>query len=275
MVMVARAYLVDINQNGAARYGHYWEKIHWFKYFMLVNVWVYLIYASGRLFDIVTVYGYYTHFYRLILAATVTLAMAYCLPRLPLIRDKAVYYLSLAQYAVVVLLCAYINLTIPILRGLPGNEAAEYGALAVLIAYNLLILVIMQEVVPAVLKRHYFNLEIYPLIMLLFLLGNITVFLGVQFRLGSTNLVFSIIYLFAALVAILYGFRRKFVYVRRVGLGLALLATSKLFVYDLAFLTSLNKIFAYFCFGFVLLGISYMYQRLKGSKEEHGHDKDA
>lgn len=109
--------------------------------------------------------------------------------------------------------------------------------------------------------------------MLAAILGCTTVFLVVQFHLESANLLLSFIYLLAAIVAIHYGFRRKYVYVRRVGLALALLATTKLFIFDLASLTSLLKILAYFCFGFTLLGISYLYQRLLSGKEEHDYDK--
>jgi hypothetical protein len=274
MIAVAGTYLADLRKYGTSDYGRHWEKIHWFKYFTIINVWVYLIYLSGRLFNFVTLTGYQAHFYKHILVAVITLAMAYTLPRLPLIMDKVVYYFSLGQYGLAILLCSYINLTIPLIKRLPGGEAAEYGALAVLIAYNLLVLLVMREVVPKVLKQHYLNLEIYPLAILIVLLGNITAFLTTQFSLGSTNLAFSLIYLFAALAAIIYGFRRKYVYVRRVGLGLALLSTTKLFIFDLAFLTSLNKILAYFCFGFVLLGISYLYQRLKSDQGGSEHVKD-
>lgn len=273
MVAVTWTYLTDLKQHGD-RYGRWWEKIHLFKYFTVVNVWVYFLYLSERLFTYLNVSGQHAHFYQLILAAAVTLAMAYCLPRLPLVADKVVYYLSLGQYAVAVLLCGYINLAVPVLRRGSSGDAAELGALAVLVGYNLLILLVVREVVPALLKRHFLNLEVYPLIMLAVLLGNITAFLSAQFRLGGFNLAFSLIYLFAALAALIYGFRRKYVYVRRVGLGLALFATTKLFVFDLAFLTSVNKIFAYFCFGIVLLGISYLYQRLKSGKGVGRHGED-
>ncbi|EGO63700.1 DUF2339 domain-containing protein [Acetonema longum] len=273
MVAVTGVYLVDLKR-GISLYGRYWEKIHWFKYFTIVNVWFYLIYLSSRLFDFVAPAGYQAYFYRHILVAAVTLAMAYILPRLPLVMDKVVYYFSLGQYGLAVLLCGYINLTIPVMKRLSDGDASEYCALAALVFYNLLVLLIVREVVPLVLKQHYLNLEIYPLAMLLVLLGNITAFLTTQFNLGSTNLAFSLIYLFAALAAIHYGFHRKYAYVRRVGLGLALLSTTKLFIFDLAFLTSFNQILAYFCFGFVLLGISYLYQRLKSGRGDNGHGKN-
>jgi uncharacterized membrane protein len=271
MVSVSGSYLVHSKQHGVSRYGSLWGKITMFKYFTILNCWVYLIYLSGRLFDFVMLHSVHAHFYQLILMASFTVAMAYSLPRLSLVRDKVVYYFSLAQYGVAVLISGYMNLAIPVIKALPAVGVDEYGALAVLVAYNLLIIFAMREVVPAVLKQHYLNFEIYPLVMLLVLLGNITAFLATQFHLGSTNLAFSLIYLFSALAAILYGFRRKFVYIRRMGLGLALVATTKLFIFDLDFLTALNKIFAYFCFGFVLLGISYLYQGLKSGKGVHNH----
>ncbi len=274
MLLVTVTYLSDLRKNGVGRYSRYWEKIHWFKYFTVINLWYYLVYTTGRIFDSFVPYSYYSYFYRLILAVSVTLVMAYCLPRIALLRDKTIYYFSLALYTIAVFAGIYINATIPLLRGLPEDSFADYGALAVLAAYNLMILLVVRETVPAVLKQQYLNFEIYPLLMLLVILGNTTVFLMVQFSLESTNLIFSFIYLFAALLAILYGFRRKYVHIRRVGLGLALLSTTKLFIFDLAFLTSLYKILAYFCFGFVLLGISYLYQRLMGGREDRDHGKE-
>ncbi|HWQ62707.1 MAG TPA: DUF2339 domain-containing protein, partial [Negativicutes bacterium] len=176
MIAVTWTYLTDLKRQGD-RYDRWWKKIHLFKYFTIVNVWAYLLYLSGRLFTFFAITGYHAHFYQLILAAAITLAMAYCLPRLPLIADKVVYYLSLGQYGAAVLLCGYINLTMPVMRRVPAGDTAEYGALAVLVGYNLLILLAVREVMPAMLKRHYLNLEIYPLVMLAVLLGNITAFL--------------------------------------------------------------------------------------------------
>jgi formate hydrogenlyase subunit 3/multisubunit Na+/H+ antiporter MnhD subunit len=53
--------------------------------------------------------------------------------------------------------------------------------------------------------RHYRSAELYPVIMGGYLLGIITAFLGVQFRLGDAGLVFSLVYLLLAILYIVYG----------------------------------------------------------------------
>jgi uncharacterized membrane protein len=111
----------------------------------------------------------------------------------------------------------------------------------------------------------------YPVILGVYLLGVATVFLNVQFRLGEVSLLFSFLYLLLAIGYIVYGFRYKYVYIRRLGLGLTLFATAKLVFYDLSSLSAGGKVIGYFCFGLVLLGISYVYQKVS-SKLEVPHD---
>jgi uncharacterized membrane protein len=48
-------------------------------------------------------------------------------------------------------------------------------------------------------------------------------------------------------------------------LGLSIFATGKLFIFDLAYLRIEGKILAYFAFGAIMLGISYVYQKLRDS----------
>ena len=64
-------------------------------------------------------------------------------------------------------------------------------------------------------------------------------------------------------MVVIYGFVRKYVSMRRFGLLLAVVATGKLFIYDLAFLRIEGKIISYFSFGLILIGISYLYQKFK------------
>lgn len=274
MVLVTGVYLVDLKNHGIYRYGRYWKMIHWFKYFSLINLWYYLIYSSGKVVSYFMSEDFYTSFYRLILAAAITIVVAYVLPRIPLLQDQKTPYCSLGFYGIAIFMVLHLNLMMPVLRNLPVTSFAEYGALVVLIFFNVLLLFIFREIIPVFLKQHYWNFEFYPLFMLVFLFGDISLFLAAQFRLASTNLFFSLSYLCMALGAILYGFRHQYAYVRRAGLGLSLFATTKLFIFDLAFLTAFYKILAYFCFGTVLLGISYLYQRLKTSREESHHGNE-
>jgi len=142
-----------------------------------------------------------------------------------------------------------------------------------LIAYNVFVFFSVRDITLSIIREKSLSLEIFPLFMSIYLLGNISSIAIVQFRLGG-NLLFSNLFLLvAAFSCIFYGFRKKFIYIRRFGLGLALITTSKLFIYDLSYLNTARKIVAYFCFGLVLLGISFIYQKMKNSME--GNDVDS
>ena len=60
-----------------------------------------------------------------------------------------------------------------------------------------------------------------------------------------------------------YGFKKNYVLLRRFGLGFSIISTGKLFIFDLSFLDSVGKIIAYFSFGAILVGIPFLYQKLK------------
>ncbi|MGD2215114.1 MAG: DUF2339 domain-containing protein [Gemmatimonadales bacterium] len=56
--------------------------------------------------------------------------------------------------------------------------------------------------------------------------------------------------------------------VRWVGLGMALLAAGKVFLYDLSQLSQLYRIFSFVALAIVLLALSFRYQKLRGAGEE-------
>jgi len=93
-----------------------------------------------------------------------------------------------------------------------------------------------------------------------------------QFQLSFTNVVISIIYVLTALAWIIYGFARRYSFIRLFGLGMAILTVIKLFLLDLASLTQGRQIISYFALGITLLAISFVYQyfnkRLELSEEE-------
>jgi len=269
MLLITGAYMADMRKNGLNRYVARLRAFTLFKYFALVNLWCYLLYLGGKLSSAWLPQGYYGEFYRLVIYAAISCGMAYGLARVSLLSDRYTRYFRLALYLVSVLICVYLNIDKPLFNS-AAEPAARYAALAVLVLYNVLMLVVLREMLPVILQRYDSSAEVYPLAIVLYFLGNVTVFLTGQFQLGITHLSFSLVYLFTALGSIYYGFAHKYTYIRRFGLGLALLATTKLFIFDLSFLTSLYKIAAYFSFGFALLAISYLYQRLS-SKEGRGH----
>jgi uncharacterized membrane protein len=244
-----------------------------FKYFTIINAWFYLLIECNKVYEhwVPRQFSHYD-FYVDLLAAMATIGFAYALTQTSVLYDRFVKYYCLVLYGIGYLMCFAITLSQPALQpNFADNSAAEYAALILLIGFNVLVFFSGRDFLLALLRRQYRSMELYPVILGVYLLGIATAFLIVQFQLGDVSLVFSFLYLILAIGYIVYGFRYKYVYIRRLGLGLTLFATGKLVIYDLSFLSAGSKIIAYFCFGLVLLGISYMYQKVS-SKLEVPHD---
>ncbi len=268
MLLVTVHYLREIKNQGLNRYGIWLERIMDFKVFSLINLWLYALYMGNKGIHYWLSGAPAYEFYHLLARAFITLGVGYTFSRIPLIRDRNTRYLSNGLLAFGILLCLYLNLSTPVLPAhSSGFNAAQYFAFAVLCFFNLLVLAAVGELLLVFIRARELSLELYPLYLSIYFTGTITAILTSQFQLGVTHLAFSGTYLCIAVGAIIYGFQKQFLYVRRFGLALALFATTKLFIFDLAFLTSLSRIFAYFCFGLVLLGISYMYQKLENGGE--------
>ena len=272
-ILVTTAYLMDSQKEGMAKYGRLWNIAMGFKYFTIINVWIYLLYMAGEFYNAWMPRGYHFEFYRTALMAIINVALGYSICRIPLLYNKVVQFFSIVFYLFGILLCTQINLFIPVIKRVAEVNAAEYGAIVMLIVFNLLMLLVVRELLVSIIKRQHVNMEFYPLGMIIYLLGNVTVILTQQFHLGGNHFLSSLICLLAALGSLIYGFRKNYIYTRRFGLGLSVFATIKLFLIDLRFLDSLKKIIAYFVFGFVLLGISYLYQRLRSKAEGQNDDR--
>lgn len=248
----------------------------YFKYVTLVNTWFYLLFEAMHLYNRFVSYDFAQNaFYQGLLCALVTISLAYTLMKIKVLYDVIVKYYSLFLYGIGYIICLGVTITLPALSyDYSDNAAAEYIALGVLIAFNVLVFFGIRDFLIAFIRQQYKSIELYPVILGIYLLGILTTFLMVQLQLTDVGLIFSMLYLLLAIVYITFGFRYKYVYIRRLGLGLTLFSTGKLLLYDLSMLTTGSKIVAYFCFGLVLLGISYGYQKVSSRMGESQHAED-
>lgn len=235
----------------------------------LVNIWFYTLYESGVMYERLMPYSSSLYdFFRLLLFACVTLVLAYALSSASVLRNAFMTYYSRSLYGIGYLMTIVVTLTLPALNpaGVP-NGAENIAGLLILIALQAMVLLSARDLLSEIFLSHNGRREWYPVLLGLYLLGIITAFLGVQLRLGSIGWLFSITYLLLALGYIGYGFRRKYLQIRRIGLGLTLFSTGKMLLFDLNLMTAGSKIIAFFAFGILLLGISYLYQRVSSSLE--------
>lgn len=252
--------------------------ISFLKYIALINLWFYLLYEVGKGYELVMPlnHGLYD-FYSMLLSAAITLLLAYVLTRVTILFDTVIKYYSLVLYVIGYILCLSVTFAIPTLNAdYSKNTVAEYIALAILMGFNVFVFFSGKTLLSGFIRQRMSSMEWYPIIVGIYLLGIITNFLAAQFHLGDIELLFSLVYLLLAIAYIMYGFRHRYVQLRRMGLGLSLLSTGKMLLFDLNLMTSGSKIVAYFSFGIVLLGISYIYQRvssrMKLQEQESGQE---
>jgi len=241
-----------------------------FKYVTLANLWLYVLYESNELYTRAVDGTFLLYmFYKLLMFAALTIALAYGLSKVKLFRDQYVQMYTTFLHAIGCCIALAVTLTMPALQPeVQQHTAAEIVGLLVLIIFNVGVFFAGRDLLIAGIRGQFKSIEWYPVIAGVYLLGVITVFLTIQFQWGDVGLMFSLIYLLLAILYIAYGFRRKYVMIRRLGLGLTLFATGKMVFYDVGMLTSGSKIFAYFSFGVLLLGISYLYQKVSSRMEE-------
>ncbi|WP_153980385.1 DUF2339 domain-containing protein [Paenibacillus xylanilyticus] len=241
-----------------------------FKYVTLGNLWIYVLYESNELYTRAVDGTFLLYlFYKWLMFAALTIALAYGLSRAKLFHDQMVKYYTTFLHAAGCCIALAVTLSMPALD--PGAEqhtAAEIVGLLVLIIFNIGVFFAGRDLLIAVIRGQFKSVEWYPVIAGIYLLGVITVFLTVQFQWGDIGLMFSLMYLLLAILYIAYGFRRRYVMIRRLGLGLTLFSTGKMVFYDVGLLTTGSKIIAYFSFGVLLLGISYLYQKVSSRMEE-------
>ena len=154
----------------------------------------------------------------------------------------------------------------------------RYITLAVLIIYNLIILSNIRYLIILLLKRTNISFEYYPLWLGIILFGNITTFIIIQTNLQNVSLIISFIYILLALTFISYGFYKRYIYIRFLGLGLIFFTLIKTLIFDIFmrpyFLDITGKIIAFFGFGVLLLVISFIYQMInKKVESKYGEGK--
>ncbi|KIL53033.1 DUF2339 domain-containing protein [Jeotgalibacillus campisalis] len=271
LVLVTGYYLVDQSKKDRTYLFKGFDRfIKGFKYFTVLNVWIYVLYESIYRYTewVADDFDEYW-FYLLLMTALLSMGLAGVLEKIPLVVDRVIRIFSLILYGIGSFIGIVITFTIPTLEpAFADNEFSNWLALMILIGFNGIIYWIGRDLLLSAIRSRFKNAERYPAILSIYLLAMIAAFLTVQFQVGDVGFVFSSVYLVVAIGYILYGFKNNYVVIRRIGLAVTLAATAKLFLFDLLFLAETSKILAYFCFGLALLGISYIYQKVSSLHKE-------
>ena len=242
------------------------KQIKLFKYAVTINIWFFSMYIIGiklsELLSELLVRSSFDVDY-LITAAIVLVSfvLAYIIPRIKVLLDRFMKVLSTIIYAVGLIILFVLNFNSPVIGHL--NEVpltiSIIGTIELAVIALLSILVVRDLVLTLVTEKKL-GIEWYPLIISFYFVVILTQNLITQFKLEMNNAAISIIYLITALAWITFGFIKRYVLIRRFGLGMCILAVAKLFIIDLSFLSQGYRIVSYFVFGVTLIAISFVYQ---------------
>jgi len=237
-----------------------------YKYAVVVNLWFYSIYTSFKISELL-----YKALPEAIgisdgLAFTIflteTFLIAYGLLRIKRIADLGTRIISCVLYFIGALMILVLNsnyIYTYMGEGSMPLSITVVGTLTLIFA-NLLAVFAVNDLTKSFVLGEKLKVEWYPLIVsaffVLLLTQNLTVQLGLEF----SNMLISIIYAVTALMWIVFGFIKRYTFIRRFGLGLSVMSVAKLFLIDLYDLSTGNKIVAYFALGISLVAISFVYQ---------------
>jgi hypothetical protein len=241
-----------------------------YKYFAITNAWGYAIYIINKLGNML--YSLYSgeQVYQiayLISAAdvTATFFIAYFITRIKLLSEKGMKVFSVIMYCIGIIWLFINNSSLSPVASVYFSMATPklgitlIGTL-ILAVLGLLSVLSMLDVMKIIIIDRKKGIEWLPLIVSGYFVILLSHNLIAQYSLSFSSAVISIIYALTALAWIIFGFVRRFVFIRRFGLVLAIFAVVKLFLLDLAGLTQGFRIVSYFALGLSLIGISFVYQ---------------
>jgi uncharacterized membrane protein len=189
----------------------------------------------------------------------------YIISNIKILKDKIVNIITIGLYILGDLACLSLNFNHFYVN---DNTALKFIIIGVLVCYNIFVFFNIKALALKLLQYTKVSFEFYPLALAIYLLGVMSTFLINQFNFQNINLIISILFIVMSFIYIYYGFKTNYMLLRRFGLGLSIFSTAKLFLFDLSFLDTVGKIVAYFCFGLILISISFIYQKLKSEIED-------
>jgi uncharacterized membrane protein len=241
-----------------------------FKYFAILNLWGYAIYIFQRTGNTLSASYQGDNIFQipyLVSAAciTATFVIAYAIARIKLLASTGIKVLSILLYcAGIIWMFANNSVNIPFAHVNSRGESASVGitiaGTAILAVLGILSVLAVRDAMKILVTQRKKGIEWLPLVVSGYFVILLSQNLIMQYGLSFSSAAISIIYVLASLAWIIFGFVRRFAFIRRFGLALAIFAVVKLFLIDLTSLTAGYRIVSYFALGITLLAISFVYQ---------------
>lgn len=241
------------------------QGINALKYCTSINIWFFMLYIIGIKFSKVlsNILNDSVINERFIIAAlciTIGFLIAYILPKVKGLADIGIKIISICISSVSILWLLILN-------GISSPTKMVEVQLGITIVSTIILLIIsiisilsMMDLIKRLVLNKKLGIEWYPIVVSTYFLVILTQNLIAQYDLKFTSFYISIIYVITALSLIIFGFIKRYSFIRIFGLGLTFMAIAKLFILDLSFLTEGYRVISYFAFGIALIAISFVYQ---------------
>jgi len=243
-----------------------------FRIATFVNLWIYVIYfvasiADPRLMNLLEGHmtsnhaGMISGYTSTSLVIVAMFLLAWLLLKNSYVADKATRVFSIILYALGVFMVLGMNARNVSLFNMhtPHMMVTVIGTVLLLIT-NAIALIAVNDIVKFFVAGKKLGIEFYPIIVSAFFILILTQNIMVQFQLQFSNMVISLIFAVASVLWIVYGFVRRYTYIRRFGLGLAMFSVVKLLLLDLWNQTAGHRIILFIALGAALVIISFVYQ---------------
>ena len=236
-----------------------------YKYIVMANLWIYLLYLVNQIEGwIVGIYPFNLFYMAGVVQAIITFGLAFGYLRVKHLYDNGMRVLAFLLYATGIAGLFVLNFavrpgTVPIGIG-AGYPWVTLVSTVVIVIMGLLAVFALYDLLKRFVARGSLRLGHMYVFIAVYILVVITQGLVFHYDLAFASLWISLVYIFAALAWVVFGFNMRTVLMRRLGLALALLTVGKVFLIDLTGLSQGQRVVSLFVMGAVLVGISFVYQ---------------
>jgi uncharacterized membrane protein len=235
-----------------------------FKYAAAVNMWIFLLYVIFAKIRpelaIATDDLWIGRYFARMTAVTVSLCYAYMIAKLKFISDGVIRWIAVGIYVLSVSSVIFINTENARVYTSGYSAALSAAGMVLIIVVNILAVLAVRDLVLRLTLEKKPGAEWYPIILSAFFVFAVMQNLVVAFDLSLNSIIITAVLAATALGWIIFGFAKRYQYIRLAGLGLSFLTVIKLFIIDLYFLSEGLRIVSYFLLGIALLAISFVYR---------------
>ena len=236
-----------------------------YKYATLANLWFYLLYLVNQVeVRVVSLYPFNIFYMAGVMQVVLTFALAFWFLRVKHLYDSGTRLLAFLLYFTGITGLFALNLVArPALVSIgirTGHPLMIMGAATVIVLIGGLAVYCLYDLLKRVVARGGLRLDYIYVVIAVYILAVMTQNLLFHYRLPFDGWMISVVYVFAALSWVVFGFYKRVVLMRRFGLALALLTVVKAFLVDLTGLSQGQRVISLFVMGAALVGISFVYQ---------------